>query len=107
REARRHLRDAVVIEQLRVVLVDGRDEGGDGDVDRERPAVVLRHVDGDGVAADAVRALVDLDLEALGVAAQRPRRAESRDACADDADALSPAAPLISYRGAGHRSPRP
>lgn len=88
-EARWKRGDPVTGEQVHVVVVDRGDVRGDGDVDRDCAAVVLRNLDGHRVAADARILLPELEIEEVEVVAERPGRAEARDAATDDADALA------------------
>ena len=76
--------DAVALHQQQDVVVDRGDARGDGDVERDRGPVVLRHVGGHGVAADPVGLLENLEIEPVGVVVERPGRAQPRHPRTDD-----------------------
>ena len=72
--------------QQQDVVIDRGDAGGDGDVEGNRGAVVLRHVGRDRIAAEAVTGLVESEVETVGVVVQGPCGTQARDASADDGD---------------------
>ena len=78
------------------VVVDRGDAGGHRDVEGDRSAVLLRHLGGDGIPAQAVVRLVEPEFEPVRVAVECPRGPESRDPPADDRDASRHPPPLPS-----------
>ena len=72
--------DAELLHKQQDVVVHRWDTRRYGDVERDRAAIVLRHVCRNRVPADLRLGLEQPEVEAVGVVAQRPRRAQPRNA---------------------------
>ena len=65
--------DAELLRHEQDVVIHGRDARGDGDVERNRRTVVLRHIGGNRVAAHVRLGFEHAEVEPVGMPMQRPR----------------------------------
>ena len=69
------------------MLVHGRYECRHGNIERDRTAVVLRHIDGHGVAADPIAGFEQPEVEAVSVVMETPSSCQPGDSAAHNSDA--------------------
>ena len=76
--------DTVLLHEQNNVVVDRGNARGDGNIEGNRGAIVLRHVGRNGIAADLSLRFEQSKIESLGVPIQRPGHPQSRDTRTDN-----------------------
>ena len=83
------------------MVIYGRNAGGDGDIEGNRGAVVLRHVGRDGVAAEGSLRFEQSEIESIRVLVQRLGRPESRDSATDNGNSSRQSRTSLHVRDPG------
>ena len=76
--------DAELFHQQQDVVVHRRNTGGDGNIEGNGTAVILRHIGSDRVPANPVLRLKQPEIESVRVVIQRPRGRQPRYAAANN-----------------------
>ena len=76
--------DTMLLHEQKNMMVYGGNARGDGNIERNQRAIVLRHIGRNGITADPGLRFKQSEIESIRVLVQRPGRPQSRHSCTDN-----------------------